>query len=302
MRAVRASCFRRRVASHPSREGSERSMTIASGCMTWAIWTALTPSPATRTRMPCAAKYDAYISRSARLSSAISTRPSRGVRAVGLLFDGSPDDRLRPYLRTRHPLCSRLREGGGSGVEVTSSGRAPAYAPTITERGGVAGRRSAPDEGRDRSGEVERIDGLRQKRLEAKGDHSFGVVTIPVRGDRDRRDAAALVRLQSAKLLDEPEPVLGGHRQVRDNRVQTDRLDNGQCVARGPRLEDVGSALLQRGAEEFKRVVVIVHDQDVNVVEIRTILNHCSYHQWMPPCGCFALEAGLLDEAESALV
>src|SRR5437879_3924835 len=32
--------------------------------------------------------------------------------------------------------------------------------PTITERGGVAGRRSAPDEGRDRSGEVERIDGL----------------------------------------------------------------------------------------------------------------------------------------------
>src|SRR5256885_7600899 len=50
-------------------------------------------------------------------------------------------------------------------------------------------------EGRDRSGEVERIDGLRQKRLEAKGDHSFGVVTIPVRGDRDRRDAAALVRL-----------------------------------------------------------------------------------------------------------
>src|SRR5256885_14454295 len=157
-------------------------------------------------------------------------------------------------------------------------------------------------EGRDRSGEVERIDGLRQKRLEAKGDHSFGVVTIPVRGDRDRRDAAALVRLQSAKLLDEPEPVLGGHRQVRDDRVQTDRLDNGQCVARGPRLEDVGSALLQRGAEEFKRVVVIVDDQDVNVVEIRTILNHCSYHQWMPPCGYFALEAGLLDEAESALV
>src|SRR2546430_9641925 len=157
-------------------------------------------------------------------------------------------------------LAIRLRVAGGSGVEVTSSGRAPAYAPTITERGGVAGRRSAPDEGRDRSGEVERIDGLRQKRLEAKGDHSFGVVTIPVRGDRDRRDAAALVRLQSAALLDEPEPVLGGHRQVRDYRVQTDRLDNGHCGARRPRLADVGSARLQPGAEEVNRGDVNRHD------------------------------------------
>src|SRR5437879_1516338 len=36
-------------------------------------------------------------------------------------------------------LAIRLRVAGGSGVEVTSSGRAPAYAPTITERGGRGG-------------------------------------------------------------------------------------------------------------------------------------------------------------------
>src|SRR6266567_8927940 len=56
------------------------------------------------------AKYDAYISRCSRLSSAISTRPSRGVRAVRLLFDDPPDERLRRPLRmtplSLHPTSS----------------------------------------------------------------------------------------------------------------------------------------------------------------------------------------------------
>src|SRR2546426_427256 len=45
---------------------------------------------------------------------------------------------------------------------------------------------------------------------EAKVDHSFGVVTIPVRADRDRRDTAALVGLRTLQVL--PDQLRTGDR------------------------------------------------------------------------------------------
>ena len=39
-------------------------------------------------------------------------------------------------------------------------------------------------------------------------------------------------------------------------------------VARSARLQDVGAGLFQRGGEDFKRILVVVHDQDADVGEI----------------------------------
>src|SRR5438132_11733543 len=72
--------------------------------------------------------------------------------------------------------------------------------------------RSAADEGGDCSGQIERIDGLRQERLEPELLHSLGCIALAVRRDGDRRDTAALLVLESTELLDQPKAVLTGHR------------------------------------------------------------------------------------------
>src|SRR5947209_6915935 len=100
-----------------------------------------------------------------------------------------------------------------------------------------------------------------------------------MRGDRNRWDAAAVFALEPADLLEQPETVLTWHRQVRHDRVHAYRLHDGQCVPRVPSLQDVGAELLQRGAEDFEHVLVVVHDQDVNVGEVdRTNLRSVGSH------------------------
>ena len=130
------------------------------------------------------------------------------------------------------------------------------------------GAGSATDEGRDRSGEVERIDRLRQERLEAKLLQPGGSVALPMRGDRNRGDAAALLVLELADLLKQPEAILARHRQIRDHRVHSYRLKNGQRVSGRPRRQDVRPEESQSGTEELERIDVIIHDQDVDVGQI----------------------------------
>ena len=77
--------------------------------------------------------------------------------------------------------------------------------------------------------------------------------------------------LESADLFEQPETILTWHRQVRHDHVHAGRLHNGQGMLRIPSLQDVGTELLQRGAEDFERVLVIVHDEHVNVGEV-----HCT--------------------------
>ena len=69
MWAVRRFPFSRRIASHPSSRGNERSMTITSGCRPSARRTAVRPSPATTTRIPFETRYVKYIARVAAWSS-----------------------------------------------------------------------------------------------------------------------------------------------------------------------------------------------------------------------------------------
>src|SRR5213593_496822 len=115
---------------------------------------------------------------------------------------------------------------------------------------------------------MEGIDGLGQKRLETELPHSLGCIPLPVRSDGDSRDTAALRGLESPELLDEPEPVLTGHRQVRHHGVHARSLHNGQGIAGAPRGHDLRTECFERRAEEFERVFIIVHDQDIDACEI----------------------------------
>src|SRR2546425_12941044 len=104
--------------------------------------------------------------------------------------------------------------------------------PISVEAGRSRRGQLATNERRDRSGEVERIDGLRQKRLETEIRHALGCVAVPMRGDCDHRDAAAVFALELADLPEQPETVLAWHRQVRYDCVQAYRLHDGQRVPR----------------------------------------------------------------------
>src|SRR5439155_24081657 len=94
---------------------------------------------------------------------------------------------------------------------------------------------------------------------------------------------SALVSSRADGSAGQPETVLAWHRQVRYDCVQAYRLHDGQRVPRVPSFEHIGAELVQRDAKDVERILVVVHDQDVNVSEIdRTDLRSVGCHAGAP--------------------